>query len=161
MGLFCQIGTHFFPARKDSVLAISIIPYWYLLLRVLSARLHGEGGGGGGREVGEVIRLGRVTRLSLIWSPHLSCKRDQVKTGDYMDRRVTPPKKVSSPTWGPPPPCKQALNYAILARQYLVGFYIRDFTRQTSMKKDIKFRDSSVLNLILYFKRLDVFKISR
>ena len=160
MGLFCQIGTHFFPARKDSVLAISIIPYWYLILRVLSARLHG-GGGGGGREVGEVNRLGRVTRLSLIWSPHLSCKRDQVKTGDYMDRRVTPPKKVSSPTWGPPPPCKQALNYAILARQYLVGFYIRDFTRQTSMKKDIKFRDSSVLNLILYFKRLDVFKISR
>ena len=61
MGLFCQIGTHFFPARKDSVLAISIIPYWYLILRVLSARLHG-----GGREVGEVIRLGRVTRLSLI-----------------------------------------------------------------------------------------------
>ena len=160
MGLFCQIGTHFFPARKDSVLAISIIPYWYLILRVLSARLHGEEGGGG-REVGEVIRLGRVTRLSLIWSPHLSCKRDQVKTRDYMDRRVTPPKKVSSPTWGPPPPCKQALNYAILARQYLVGFYIRDFTRQTSMKKDIKFRDSSVLNLILYFKRLDVFKISR
>ena len=41
MGLFCQIGTHFFPARKDSVLAISIIPYWYLILRVLSARLHG------------------------------------------------------------------------------------------------------------------------
>ena len=40
----------------------------------------------GGREVGEVIRLGGVTRLSLIWSPHLSCKRDQVKTGDYMDR---------------------------------------------------------------------------
>ena len=28
-----------------------------------------------------------------------------------MDRRVTPPKRVTSPTWGPPPPCKQALNY--------------------------------------------------
>ena len=25
-----------------------------------------------------------------------------------MDRRVTPPKRVTSPTWGPPPPCKQA-----------------------------------------------------
>ena len=25
-----------------------------------------------------------------------------------MDRRVTPPKQVTSPTWGPPPPCKQA-----------------------------------------------------
>ena len=29
---------------------------------------------------------------------------------DYMDRRVTPPKRVTSPTWGPPPPCKQALS---------------------------------------------------
>ena len=27
-----------------------------------------------------------------------------------MDRQVTPPKRVTSPTWGPPPPCKQALN---------------------------------------------------
>ena len=27
-----------------------------------------------------------------------------------MDRRVTPPKLVTSPTWGPPPPCKQALS---------------------------------------------------
>ena len=24
-----------------------------------------------------------------------------------MDRRVTPPKRVTSPTWGPPTPCKQ------------------------------------------------------
>ena len=29
---------------------------------------------------------------------------------DYMDGRVTPPKRVTSPTWGPPPPCKQALR---------------------------------------------------
>ena len=27
-----------------------------------------------------------------------------------MERRVTPPRRVTSPTWGPPPPCKQALN---------------------------------------------------
>ena len=33
-----------------------------------------------------------------------SCKRDQIIMIDYMDRRVTPP------TWGPPPLCKQALN---------------------------------------------------
>ena len=72
-----------------------------------------------------------------------------------MDRRATLPKQVSSPTWGPAAPCKQVLDYAILARQYLAGFYIRDFMRQK------KFRDSSVLNLILYFKRLDVLKISR
>ena len=38
---------------------------------------------------------------SLGGSPHLSCKRDQNKIRNYMDRRVT------SPTWGPPPPCKQ------------------------------------------------------
>ena len=25
-------------------------------------------------------------------SPHLSCKRDQIKMRDYMDRRVTSPK---------------------------------------------------------------------
>ena len=36
-------------------------------------------------------------------SPHLSCKRDQIKKRRCLDRRVTPP------TWGPPPPCKQAL----------------------------------------------------
>ena len=27
-----------------------------------------------------------------------------------MDRQITPPKRVSSPTWGPPLPCKQALS---------------------------------------------------
>ena len=43
-------------------------------------------------------------------SPHLSCKHDQIKMRDYMDRRVTPPKRVTSLTWGPPPPCKQVLR---------------------------------------------------
>ena len=28
-----------------------------------------------------------------------------------MDRRVTPTKRVTSPTWGPPPLCKQALSW--------------------------------------------------
>ena len=28
-----------------------------------------------------------------------------------MDRRVTPRKRVTSATWGYPPPCKQALRY--------------------------------------------------
>ena len=57
--------------------------------------------GGGGRQVVEV---------KYCESPHLSCKRDQIKMRDYMDKRVTPPKRVTSPTWGPPPPCKQALS---------------------------------------------------
>ena len=56
---------------------------------------------GGGLQVGEVTRSR---------SRHLSCKRDQIKMRDYMDRRVTPPKLVTSPTWGPPPPCKQAIR---------------------------------------------------
>ena len=51
--------------------------------------------GGGGPQVGEVKYGG---------SPHLACKRDQIKMRDYVDKRVTPS------TWGPPPPCKQALS---------------------------------------------------
>ena len=35
-----------------------------------------------------------------------------------MDRRYTPPKRVTSPTWGPPPPCKQALRI-FLARCFI------------------------------------------
>ena len=42
--------------------------------------------------------------------PALSRKRDQIKMRDHMDRRVTPPKRVTSPTWGPSPPCEQALR---------------------------------------------------
>ena len=57
--------------------------------------------------------MDRATRLG--GSPHLSCKRDQIKMRDYMDRRVTPSKRVISPAWGPPPPCKQALTGQILA----------------------------------------------
>ena len=54
---------------------------------LISACLHG----GGGPQIGEVTCGG---------SPHLSCKRDQIKMRDYMDRRVTPSKRVTSPTWG-------------------------------------------------------------
>ena len=57
--------------------------------------------GGGGPQVGEVTCDG---------SSHLSCKRDQIKMTDYMNRRVTQPKRVTSPTWGPPTPYKQALS---------------------------------------------------
>ena len=47
---------------------------------------------------------------------------------DYMDRQVTPPKRVTSPTWGPPPPpCKQALKWRlplfIYERFKLVNIY--------------------------------------
>ena len=54
----------------------------------------------------------RVTRSGR--PDYLSCKRDPSKMRDYMNGRVTPPKQVTSPTWGPPPPCKQALSGAII-----------------------------------------------
>ena len=62
--------------------------------RVFRACLHR----GGGLQISEVTCGG---------SPHLSCKRDQVKMRDYMERRVTPAKRVTSPTWGPSPPDKR------------------------------------------------------
>ena len=37
-----------------------------------------------------------------------------------MDRRVTSPKRVTSPTWGPPPPSKQALSPL---RKHFKGHY--------------------------------------
>ena len=54
-------------------------------------------------EVGDPrYEVGEVTRGA---SPHLSCKRDQIKMRDSMDRGVTPPKRVS----------KQALNLTSVA----------------------------------------------
>ena len=55
------------------------------------------------------MRMG-VGELTCGELPHLTCKRDYIKMRDYMDRWVTSPKRVTSPTWGPPPPCKQALK---------------------------------------------------
>ena len=67
----------------------------------LTACLHGVGG----------PQIGEVTCRRWL---HLSCKRDQIKMRDCMDRRVTPPKRATSATWGPPPPCKQALTIPYL-----------------------------------------------
>ena len=76
-----------------------LVLFWLVhtfVLVTLRACLHGD----------ESPQVGEVTRGR---SLHLSCKRDQIKMRDDMDRRVTPPKQVTSPTWGPPPPCKQTL----------------------------------------------------
>ena len=56
--------------------------------------------------------LGRWEQF-LTWWFHLSCKSDQMNMRDCMDRRVSPPKRVTSPIWGPPPPCKKALGWQI------------------------------------------------
>ena len=71
-----------------------------------------------------------------MWSPHLlphlSCKRNQTKLRDYIDRRVTPPKRVGLPTWGPQPQCKhcQALKQELQAIVLIVvisaiKFYVK------------------------------------
>ena len=41
-----------------------------------------------------------------------------------MDRQVTQPKRVTSPTWGPSPPCKQAPNNNN-NKMFLVWFSIK------------------------------------
>ena len=58
---------------------------------------------GGGLQVGEVTRLGGVTRLStqsliLIWSRFHDRWVDHMR--DYMDRRVSPHKRVTSTDLG-------------------------------------------------------------
>ena len=61
-----------------------ITGYGSAVLLSLRACLHG----------GEGPQIGEVTCVA---SPHLSCKRDQIKMRDDMDRQVTPPMRVTSP----------------------------------------------------------------
>ena len=45
---------------------------------------------------------------------------------DYMERRVTPPKRVTSPTWGPHLHVKQALSLHSTTRNLVVLSCIQD-----------------------------------
>ena len=67
-----------------------------------------------------------ATRLGGL--PHLSCKHDQIKMRDYMERRVTPLRRVTPPTWGPPPPCKQALIQNMCVCTFCAKFDTREGT---------------------------------
>ena len=64
--------------------------------------------------------------IRLDGAAHLSCKHDQIKMSDYKDRRVTPPKQVTSPTWGPPPPSKQALDKKIFFLNFTERIFIQN-----------------------------------
>ena len=81
-----------------------IWPPWRHVKTLGHFRVRASLHGGGGPQIGEVT-CGR--------SPRLSCKCDQIKTRDYMDRRVT------SPTWGSPPLCKQALIVILWSWSFL------------------------------------------
>ena len=101
-----QIVTFFLYASMEPIFIRVVL----VLLRYppVKASLHG----GGGPQVGEVTcggspHLRCKSEVTCGGSPHLRCKSDHIKTRDCMDRRVT------SPTWGPPPPCKQALSAMI------------------------------------------------
>ena len=84
---FCAVAVHIIPDNFSS---------WHKMvssMQCLRACLHGC------RPQVDEVTFGGL--------PHLSRKRDQIKMRDYMDRRVTPLKWVTSSTWGPPSPSKQ------------------------------------------------------
>ena len=62
--------------------------------------------------------------LKINYAPHLSCKRNQIKMRGYMDRRVTSAKRVTSLTWGPPPPC---INRSQLTNLYCYNLHFFSF----------------------------------
>ena len=98
---------------------------------LLRARLHR----GGGPQVSEVTCGGL---------PHLSCKHDQIKTRDYVDGWVTPPKRVTSPTRGPPPPCKQTLKQFLswflrLSLNGFVRFSLKIKGKQRTLRYNFQF----------------------
>ena len=73
-------------------------------------------------------------------TPHLSCKRDQRKMTDYMDRRVIPPKRVTSPSWRHPPPCKhcQALKHELQAIFLIMVISAIEFYVKTKNKTKLE-----------------------
>ena len=76
---------------------------------------------GGGPQVGEVTCDG---------SPYLLCKYDQIKMRD-MDRRVT------SPTWGSPPPCKNTRGSSEISRIFNrnITFILKKKTNKQTPQK--------------------------
>ena len=50
----------------------------------------------------------RATHLGEV--PYFTCERDQAIKRDCMERLATPPRRGTSRSWGPPPPCEQALS---------------------------------------------------
>ena len=96
------------PPSSPSFLALLVFLSFYTAS--LRACLHG-----GGRP-----QMGEETCGGL---PHLSCNRDQIKMRDYRNGWVTLPKRVSSPTWGPPPPCNQAQTCSCVLQDFYDFFF--------------------------------------
>ena len=56
-----------------------------------------------------------------------------------MDRWVTPPKWVAFRTWGPPPPCKQALNKRTIANLSMILSYMNRKEKSFTIQKLVKY----------------------
>ena len=63
-----------------------------------------------------------------------------------MDRRVTPPKRVISPTRGPPPSCKQALLNTISRGLQYAAFSF--FRLVTSLKHGSSYRGENYVEIL-------------
>ena len=108
----------------------------------LRACLHG----GGGPQIDEVT-CGR--------SPHLTGKRVQIKMRDYMDRRVTPPKRVTSPTWGPTHLYKQAPRLdAVAGAHSLQSAVTKEFSYNSSHNALGSFLEQIFLIMHLIFPKI-------
>ena len=99
---FCFIYYITHPNKSSHFISTS---HGKLKVDQIKACLHG----GGGPQISEVTRSG---------SPHLSHKHGQIEKKVYMDRWVT------SATWGPPPPCKQALREPLQERTLLIKLFL-------------------------------------
>ena len=80
-------------------------------------------------EVGEP-QIGEVTCGG---SPHPLFKRNQIKMRHYMNRRVTPRTQVTTPNWGPPSPCIQALRLISKQRLWVTRKWLIPGKPQTSI----------------------------
>ena len=99
----CKLRTVVFRVRKQCDYCCHVL-ICIVKTIVRSLRFRACLNRGGGPQIGEVTCGG--------W-PHLTCKRDKIKMRDYMARRVT------LPTRGPPPWCKQALTQTV-TRLYIL-----------------------------------------
>ena len=55
-----------------------------------------------------------------------------------MVRRVTSPRRVTLPTWGPPPPCKLALKGELINEPFLSEIHLDKFKMKAHLKSQSK-----------------------
>ena len=56
-----------------------------------------------------------------------------------MERQVTPPRRVTSPTWGLLPPCKQALKFKIINERQVINVKVEGKQQRTGLSFRVYF----------------------